>query len=143
MYIKQSKLILNEELNDLIKSIWMDFVTSITVDHRFFYIHYLPVCCLQNKWRYSMSSKLFKNLIYNASSFHNLFDQVKIQALKFFIFYFNWTLVKAMVFPVVMYGSESWTVKKAECWRTDAFELWCEEDSWKSIGLQGDPTSPS
>ena len=34
-------------------------------------------------------------------------------------------LGKAMVFPVVMYGCESWTVKKAECWRTDAFELWC------------------
>ena len=34
-------------------------------------------------------------------------------------------LVKAMVFPVVMYGCESWTVKKAEHWRTDAFELWC------------------
>ena len=30
-----------------------------------------------------------------------------------------------MVFPVVMYGCESWTLKKAECWRTDAFELWC------------------
>ena len=34
-------------------------------------------------------------------------------------------LVKVMVFPVVMYGCESWTVKKAECRRTDAFELWC------------------
>ena len=34
-------------------------------------------------------------------------------------------LVKAMVFPVVVYGCESWTVKKAECRRTDAFELWC------------------
>ena len=34
-------------------------------------------------------------------------------------------LVKAMVFPVVMHGCESWTVKKTECWRTDAFELWC------------------
>ena len=34
-------------------------------------------------------------------------------------------LVKAMVFPVVMYGCESWTVKKAEWWRIDAFELWC------------------
>ena len=34
-------------------------------------------------------------------------------------------LVKAMVFPVVMYECESWTVKKAECWRIDAFELWC------------------
>ena len=34
-------------------------------------------------------------------------------------------LVKAMVFPVVMYGCESWTIKKAECRRIDAFELWC------------------
>ena len=34
-------------------------------------------------------------------------------------------LVKAMVFPVVMYGCQSWTVKKAECQRIDAFELWC------------------
>ena len=38
-------------------------------------------------------------------------------------------LVKAMVFPVVMYGCESWTVKKAECRRIDAFELWC----WRSL----------
>ena len=38
-------------------------------------------------------------------------------------------LVKAMVFPVVMYGCESWTVKKAECQRIDAFELWC----WRSL----------
>ena len=34
-------------------------------------------------------------------------------------------IVKAMVFPVVMYGCKSWTIKKAECWRIDAFELWC------------------
>ena len=34
-------------------------------------------------------------------------------------------LVKAMVFPGVMYGCESWTIKKAKCWRIDAFELWC------------------
>ena len=34
-------------------------------------------------------------------------------------------LVKAVVFPVVMYGCESWTIKKAECWRIDTFELWC------------------
>ena len=38
-------------------------------------------------------------------------------------------VAKAMVFPVVMYGCESWTVKKAECQRTDAFELWC----WKRL----------
>ena len=34
-------------------------------------------------------------------------------------------VVKAMVYPIVMYGCDSWTIKKAECWRTDAFELWC------------------
>ena len=38
-------------------------------------------------------------------------------------------LVKAMVFPVIMYGCESWTIKKAECWRIDAFELWC----WRKL----------
>ena len=38
-------------------------------------------------------------------------------------------LVKAMVFPVVMYGCESWTIKKAGCQRVDAFELWC----WKRL----------
>ena len=34
-------------------------------------------------------------------------------------------IVKAMVFPIVIYGCEIWTIKKAECWRIDAFELWC------------------
>ena len=34
-------------------------------------------------------------------------------------------IVKPMIFPVIMYGCESWTVKKAECQRIDAFELWC------------------
>ena len=38
-------------------------------------------------------------------------------------------LVRAVVFPVVMYGCENWTIKKAECQRIDAFELWCGEDS--------------
>ena len=52
--------------------------------------------------------------------------------------------VKAMVFPVVMYGCESWTIKKAECQRIDAFELWCYRKLLReSLGLQGDPTSPS
>ena len=52
-------------------------------------------------------------------------------------------LAKAMVFPVVMCGCESWTIKKAECWIIDAFELFCGEDSSEFLGLQGDPTSPS
>ena len=53
-------------------------------------------------------------------------------------------LVKAMVFPVVMYGCQSWTIKKPEYRRIDAFELWCWRRLLKeSLGLQGDPTSPS
>ena len=50
-------------------------------------------------------------------------------------------LVKAMVFPVVIYGCACWTIKKAEDQRTDGFELWC----WRRtvLGLQGDPTSRS
>ena len=45
-------------------------------------------------------------------------------------------LVKAMVFPVVMYGCESWTVKKAEHQRIDALELWCWRRLLQSLGLQ-------
>ena len=52
-------------------------------------------------------------------------------------------LVKPMVFLVVMYGCESWTVKKAEHRRIDAFELWCWRKQREFLGLQGDPTSPS
>ena len=53
-------------------------------------------------------------------------------------------LFKAMVFPVVMYGGERWTIKKAEHQRIDALELWC----WRRLlrvtfGLQGDSTCPS
>ena len=52
-------------------------------------------------------------------------------------------IVKAMVFLVVMYGCESWTIKKAECQRIDVFELCVGGDSREFLGLQGDPTSPS
>ena len=51
-------------------------------------------------------------------------------------------LIKPMFFPVVMYGCESWTVKKAECRRIDAFELWCWRRLLRVLGLQGDPASP-
>ena len=51
-------------------------------------------------------------------------------------------LVKAMVFQVVVYGCESWTIKKAEGQRIDAFELWCWRRLLRILGLQGDPTSP-
>ena len=51
-------------------------------------------------------------------------------------------LVKAMVFPVVMYGCKSWTIKKTEHQRIDAFELWIWRRLRESLGLQGDQTSP-
>ena len=52
-------------------------------------------------------------------------------------------LVKAMVFPVVMYGCESWTMKKADAKELMLLNCGVGEDSWESFGLQGDPTSPS
>ena len=52
-------------------------------------------------------------------------------------------LVKAMVFPVVMYGCDSWTIKKGEHKRIDVLKSGVREDSSASLGLQGDPTSAS
>ena len=52
-------------------------------------------------------------------------------------------LVKAMDFPAVMYGCESWTIKKAECRRIDAFELWCWRRFLRVPWTIEDPTSPS
>ena len=52
-------------------------------------------------------------------------------------------LVKAMVFPVVMYGCESWTIKKMSTKELMLLNCGVGEDSWESLGLQGDPTSPS
>ena len=63
-------------------------------------------------------------LFYNSLSINKMdgnllrFCFMDFKAIKVYI-------VKAMVFPVVMYGCESWTIKKTECWRIDAFELWC------------------
>ena len=52
-------------------------------------------------------------------------------------------MAKAMVFPVVMYGCESWTIKKAECGRIDDFELWCWRRLLRVPWTARDPTSPS
>ena len=52
-------------------------------------------------------------------------------------------LVKAMVFPVVIYGCESWTIKKPEAEELIVLNCGVGEDSQESLGLQGDPTSPS
>ena len=52
-------------------------------------------------------------------------------------------LVKAIIFPVVMYRCESWTIKKPECQRIDTSELWCWRRLLRVLRLQGDPTSLS
>ena len=52
-------------------------------------------------------------------------------------------VVKAMVFPVIIYGCESWTIKRAECQRIDAFELWCWKRFLRDPLQQGDPASQS
>ena len=52
-------------------------------------------------------------------------------------------LVKAIVFPVVMYGCESWTIKKLSSEELMLLNCGVGEDSWESLGLQGDPTGPS
>ena len=52
-------------------------------------------------------------------------------------------LAKTLIFPVVMYGCESWTIKKGERRGIDAFELWCWRRLLRVFGLQRDPTSPS
>ena len=88
-------------------------------------------CSHEIKWRLLLGRKVMTNLD-NILKSKDITSPTKVR------------LLKAMVFPVVMYGCESWTVKKAEHWRIDAFELWCgREDSWESLGLQGYPTSPS
>ena len=51
--------------------------------------------------------------------------------------------IKAMIFPVVRCGCESWIIKKAEHRRIDAFKLWCWGRLLESLGQQGDPTSQS
>ena len=87
-------------------------------------------CSHESKRRLLLGRKVMTNLD-NTLKSRNITFPTKIN------------LVKAMVFPVVMYGCESWTIKKAECRRIDAFELWCWRRLLESCGLQGDPTSPS
>ena len=52
-------------------------------------------------------------------------------------------IVKGIIFPVVKYGYETWTIKKAECQRTDALELWCWRRLLRVLGQQGNQTSQS
>ena len=71
-----------------------------------------------------------------------MYDQPRLRIKKQrHYFVNNVRLVKAMVFPVVMNGCESWTLKKAECQRIDAFEMWCCRRLLRSLELKVDPTN--
>ena len=61
------------------------------------------------------------------------YDQPRQHIKKQRHYFANKCLVKAMVFPVVMYGCECWIMKKAECQRIDAFELWCLKKTLESL----------
>ena len=79
---------------------------------------------LQNHCRWDCSHEIERCLLLGRKAMANL-DSI----LKSKDFAKKISQVKAMVFQVVMYGCESWTIKKAECWRIDAFELWC----WRTL----------
>ena len=77
---------------------------------------------LQNHCRWWLSHEIKRRLLLGREVMTNLDSILKSRDITLPT---KVRLVNAMVFPVVMYGCESWTVKKAECRRTDAFELWC------------------
>ena len=81
---------------------------------------------LQNHWNWWLQPWNQKTLAPWKKSFDQPIQHIKKQRHYFANIV---CLVKALVFPVVMYGCESWTIKKAECLRIDAFELWC----WRSL----------
>ena len=68
------------------------------------------------------SHEIKRCLLFGRKALTNLWHHIKKQR---HYFTNNFHIVKAMVFPVVRYGCESWTIRKAEHWRIDAFELWC------------------
>ena len=77
---------------------------------------------LQNHCRWWLSHEIKRHLLLGRKAMTNLDSILKGRDITLPI---NVHLVKAKVFPVVMYGCESWAIKKAEHWRADAFELWC------------------
>ena len=85
----------------------------------------LPICSHEIKRHLLLGRKAMKNLDSILKS-RDITLQTKVY------------LIKAMVFPVVIYGCESWTIKKAECWRIDAFELWC----WRRLLRVGQEIKP-
>ena len=93
---------------------------------------------LGSKISMDCSHRIWRRLLLGRKAMTNLDSKLKSRDITFLT---KVHTVKAMVFSVVMYGCESWTIKKAENWRTDAFKLWCWKDSSESLGQQEDQTS--
>ena len=83
---------------------------------------WLYLSWLQNHCRWYFSHEIKRHLLLGRTVMTNLDSILKSRDITLST---KVSLVKDMVFPVVMYGCESWTIKKAEHWRIDAFELWC------------------
>ena len=96
-------------------------ITSWQIDGETMETERLYFLGLQNSCRWCLQSWYWKMF----APWKKSYDQPR-QHIKKQRYYFanKGHLVKAMVFPVVVYGCESWTIKKVKCWRTDAFELW-------------------
>jgi len=112
----------------LITSWQIDGETMETVTDYFFE--------LQNHW----SHEIKRHLHYGRKAMTNLENILKSRDITLPT---KVHLVKATVLPVVMYGCENWTIKKAEHWRIDVFNTVVLKKTWGSLGLQGDQTSPS
>ena len=93
---------------------------------------------LQNTAHGDCSHEIKRHLLLESKAMTNLDSILKSRDI---ILPTKVHLAKAMVFPVVMYGCESWTVKKTECRRIDALELWCWRRLLRVPGVQGDQTS--
>ena len=88
---------------------------------------HLPSIWWPEYWSFSFSIRPFNEYVYSATLETTKYTKKPNiwRSLNSFTLPTKVRLVKAMVFPVVMYGCESWTIKKTECRRIDAFELWC------------------
>ena len=95
---------------------------------------------LQNHWRWWLQPGNLKMLAPWKKSYDKPRQHIKSRDITLPT---KVRLVKGMIFPVVMYGCESWTIKKTERWRIDALNYGVEEGSQESLGLQGDPASPA
>ena len=91
---------------------WKNFLTNLILNWKYYCASSSHDCSHEIKRRLLLGRKVMTNLDSIFKS-RDITLPTKVR------------LIKAMVFPVVMYGCDSWTVKKAECWRIDAFELWC------------------